>query len=116
MCILGVSIHVCRIDEREMIPLVELVSTRYIPVVLMIPFVACLPALLCIIDVYPLKHLRVVVVCTPKPTNGIYIMEERVEFWDIEVSADPMFNEICSVFVPCIELLFHVSKGLLIVR
>ena len=34
MCILGVSIHVCRIDEIEMIPLVELVSTRYIPVVL----------------------------------------------------------------------------------
>ena len=34
MCILGVSIHVCWIDEREMIPLVELVSTRYIPVVL----------------------------------------------------------------------------------
>ena len=34
MCILGISIHVCRIDEIEMIPLVELVSTRYIPVVL----------------------------------------------------------------------------------
>ena len=34
VCILGISIHVCWIDEREMIPLVELVSTRYIPVVL----------------------------------------------------------------------------------
>ena len=34
VCILGISIHVCWIDEREMIPLVELVSTWYIPVVL----------------------------------------------------------------------------------
>ena len=74
------------------------------------------PTLFCEVYMQPFKGLGVVVVSCTKPTDGITIVKERVEFWNIEVSAGACIDEEGSVLVPSIKFSVHIMQGLLVMR
>ena len=74
------------------------------------------PTLFCEVYMQPFKGLGVAVVSCTKSTDGITIVKERVEFWNIEVSAGACIDEEGSVPVPSIKFSVHITQGLLVMR
>ena len=52
------------------------------------------------------KHLSVVVVGCPKVFNRFDVVEERMEFRNVEVLSDKSCDEIFAVFMPSIQSIF----------
>ena len=50
--------------------------------------VRCMPCLLCTVNVQPLKHLGVIIVCGTKALNRVNVADKRMELWNVKVLMD----------------------------
>ena len=73
--------------------------------------VACLPTFFGKINVHPLEHLCVAIICCLKPADGVCVMKEWVEFWNVKVSSSAIINKVRPIFMPCIEASCLVGTG-----
>ena len=64
-----------------------------------------------IVNMETFKHLCIVFVSCPKVFNRFNIVEERMEFRNVEVFLNESCNEIITALVKFIKSILHIAKG-----
>ena len=76
--------------------------------------VSSTPCVLREVNVQAFKHFRVVVIRGPEEPNGLGVVEEGVELWDVKVIAYPKFDEHLFVGMEGLQSLLQVAESLLV--